>query len=72
MNKIERFVHRMKKLNIDVELTGNMPWVYIHKVNGNVVKEQYQSSHGFTAFFLLDKPKVTSIKRIFEIIKKYK
>lgn len=48
---IKRFVNRLHKIGIDVELIGNYPWVYLASVNGEAVKEQFRAEHGFTAFF---------------------
>jgi len=52
MDILEVFIKRMKKLNIDVELAGNYPWIYIDKINGKKVKEKFQGNHGFTIAFL--------------------
>jgi len=36
----------MKKIDIDLELSGNVPWIYLDKVNGNKIKpEDYSSNH---------------------------
>lgn len=48
---IEKFQNRLKNIGIDIELRGNLPWVYLHKVNDNLVTEQFMAEHGFTAFF---------------------
>ncbi len=31
-DKITRFVERLKKIGIDVKLSGNFPWVYIDEI----------------------------------------
>ena len=49
---IDRFVRRLQKIGIDVELMGNYPWIYLRTVNGKPVKENFAGNHGFTAFFL--------------------
>ena len=41
MNEIEVFIIRLKKININLELIGNTPWIYLDKVNGNKVKEPH-------------------------------
>jgi len=70
------FINRMKKLGIDVELIGNYPWIYIYKINGKRVTEQFLANHGFTIAF---QPSIkggtmqfTDIKEIFKLIRKYK
>jgi hypothetical protein len=45
------FVNRLKKIGIQVELLGNHPWIYLHKVNGKKVKGQFRANHGYTVFF---------------------
>lgn len=48
----DRFISRLARLGIDVELGGNYPWIYLDKVNGARVKETFRANHGFTAFML--------------------
>jgi len=52
-NVINRLVPRLRKIGIDVELIGNIPWIYLRKVNGNTVKERFEGNHGFTIAFYL-------------------
>lgn len=49
---IERFVNRLKKIGVEVELVGNYPWVYLDCVNGVKITEKFCARHGFTAFFI--------------------
>ncbi len=79
MNKYERletFISRMKKMNIDVKLSGNYPWIYIDTINGKRVTERFLGNHGFTIAFLPLKPEdkleLTDIKEIMNIVRKYK
>lgn len=79
MDKYERlntFISRMKKLNIDVKLSGNYPWIYIDTINGKRVTERFLGNHGFTIAFLPIKPEdkleLTDIKEIMNVIRKYK
>ena len=51
MNVVNRFINRLTKIGIDVELIGNYPWVYLTTVNGVSIEETYMAEHGFTAFF---------------------
>lgn len=76
MDILQVFIRRMKKLNIDVELIGNYPWVYIDKINGKKVTETFEANHGFTIAFLPirkdQKMKFTDIGEIFNLIRKYR
>jgi hypothetical protein len=49
---IERFVCRLDRIGIDVQLSANAPWVYLDSVNGIEVTELFKAEHGFTAFWL--------------------
>jgi hypothetical protein len=40
------------KIEIDVEFVANFPWIYLYKINGQLVREQYEAEHGFTIAFL--------------------
>lgn len=75
MDKLETFLNRMKKLNIDIELAGNYPWIYINKINGKKVVEKFRANHGFTIAFLSVKKereiRFTDIGEIFRLIRKY-
>ena len=75
LHKIDVFVRRLEKIGIDITLLGNVPWIYIHTINGKVVKERYMGDHGFTIAFLParkdQKLQFTDIGRIFELIRKY-
>lgn len=75
INKIDIFIKRLKKLNIDIELVSNYPWIYLYKVNGNIIKEKFHSDYGFTIAFLPVRINLelnfTDISKMFEIIRKY-
>jgi len=76
-DKINVFVERLKKIGIDVKLSGNYPWVYITEICGKRVTEKFDGNHGFTIIFLpvrSDSPpsEFTDIKEIFKLIRKYK
>lgn len=72
------FVERMKKLGIEVELVGNIPWIYIEKVNGKRIQKDdyFLGNHGFTiAFYPIRNDQVmefTDISRIIKLIRKYR
>ena len=76
-DKINVFVERLRKIGIDVKLSGNYPWVYITEICGKRVTEKFDGNHGFTIIFLPvrnDSPpsEFTDIKEIFKLIRKYK
>jgi hypothetical protein len=75
MDVIKIFGDRMRKIGIEVLFAGNVPWIYLYKVNGNLVKEKFMSEHGFTAAFMpvaANKPTYfTDIGELFKIIRKY-
>ena len=75
-DKITRFVERLKKIGIDVKLSGNFPWVYIDEICGVRVTETFLANHGFTIIFLPgrnDSPvsEFTDIEEIFKLLRKY-
>lgn len=73
MTTIPSFINRLAKIGIVVELTGNFPWVYLYKVNGEIVKELYLGNHGFTVFWKAtkkgQKDELTDIPIIFNKIR---
>ena len=76
-DKINVCVERLKKIGIDVKLSGNYPWVYITEICGKRVTEKFNGNHGFTIIFLPvrnDSPpsEFTDIKETFKLIRKYK
>jgi hypothetical protein len=78
MNVLDRLVLRLKAINIEIELAGNFPWIYLEKVNGNRIKKEdfYYANHGFTISFLpmseREKMEIIDIKKTFELIRKYR
>jgi hypothetical protein len=75
-DKITRFIERLKKIGIDVKVSGNFPWVYIGEICGMRVTERFEANHGFTLIFLPgrnDSPpsEFTDITEIFKLIRKY-
>lgn len=76
VQKIVVFVERMKKLGIEMELSSNYPWLYLHKVNGNHVTEKFQSDGHYTIAFgpirTGEQYKFTDIGKMFDIIRKYR
>ena len=74
-DKLKVFVDRMKRININVKLVGNYPWIYIDEINGRRVTEKFEGNHGFTIAFLpvrADRElEFTDISEIFKLIRKY-
>ncbi len=68
-----RFIRRLAKLGIRIELKGNFPWVYLGSVNDILVTERYQSEHGFTAFYYFGhkdpRNKFSYRKKVFEKVR---
>lgn len=75
-DKLGVFIERLKKIGIDVKLSGNFPWVYLDTINGVRVTESFAANHGFTVMFLPgrnDSPPsdFTDTEEIFKLIRKY-
>ena len=74
-DKLTILIERLKAVGIEIELAGNIPWVYIYSINGKPVKEMFMANHGFTIAFLpirSDKEiEFTDISEIFKLIRKY-
>jgi hypothetical protein len=74
-NVLDRLVSRLQRIGVEVELTGNYPWIYLNKINGVRVTEKFQGNHGFTVAFLPirndQKMEITDIGEVFKIIRKY-
>jgi hypothetical protein len=74
-DKLKVFVDRMKRININIKLVGNYPWIYIDEINGKRVTEKFEGNHGFTIAFLpvrIDRElEFTDISEIFKLIRKY-
>jgi len=69
---LDKFIRRLKALGIDVELSGNIPWIYLKSVNGTLVGEKFYGNHGFTAFFLTKDGtvKFSDRRKVFQIVRK--
>lgn len=77
-NVLERLVPRLKRIGIEIEMSGNYPWIYLEKVNGNEIRREdyFYGNHGFTIAFSPirndQKMELTDIKQVFKIIRKYR
>ena len=73
MNQLEKLRKRLKKIGIEIELTANLPWIYLNSVNGKLVeKEDWTAEHGFTIAYYNWSVELTDLSEIFRIIRKYK
>ena len=76
MDKITIFVERLNKIGIDIQLSANIPWIYIDSINNKRVTEKFKSNYKFTlAFSPIKKDKeivFSDIAEIFNLIRKYK
>ena len=50
-NIANRFLDRLAKIGISVNLNSNIPWVYMTAVNGKPITDKFMAKHGFTAFW---------------------
>lgn len=65
--------NRLNKIGIEIEMSGNAPWIYLDKVNGKRVQEKLHSKHYFTVAFLSKEGYIlTDLKEIFKILRKYR
>jgi len=75
LQKIDIFVQRLRRIGIDITLTGNYPWIYIDTINGKRVTEKFEGNHGFTITLLPihegQELQFTDIGTIFNLIRKY-
>jgi hypothetical protein len=79
MDELRVFRKRLKKIGIEIELRGNIPWIYLESVNGNKVKPEdwVNANHGYTiAWYPIRNGEEViinwqDIKKTFEIIRKY-
>jgi hypothetical protein len=80
MNEVVKFRERLGKIGIEIELEGNVPWIYLKSVNGNKVNHEdwTNANHGHCiAWFpagLDDDFRLNwhDIKLTFKLIRKYK
>lgn len=80
MNEITVFINRLEKIGIKLQLSGNIPWIYLESVNGNRVKREdwVNANHGYCIAWsgvrLGEQPHLNwhDIKTTFKIIRKYR
>ena len=75
MNKLDKFVERLSKMGINIELVSNYPWVYLHKINNILVTERKRSEYRYTIAFLPvrigGEIYFPDIEETFKLIRKY-
>lgn len=71
MNNLYTFIERLRKLNINIILVSNYPWVYIESINGKIIKETYQSIIGYFPIKPNQPFRFTNIKELFKLIRRY-
>ncbi len=74
IDDLDRLLPRLKKVGVELELSGNYPWIYLSKVNGNNVMEKFEANHGFTIAWHKTKGDIiiSDIAEVFKIIRKYR
>jgi len=68
--KLTTFISRLAKIGVDVELSANIPWIYLKKVNGKSLTRKFHSEHAFTAFYLFWELKFTDRQEVFKEIRR--
>jgi len=72
MNNLKTLITRLKKINIELETVGNIPWIYLRSVNGNVVdKEDWNANYGYTIAYWNGEAEIADLTKAFKIIRKY-
>ena len=64
-----RVTSRLAKLGINLEFTGNVPWVYLDSVNGIPVREVKNARHGYCVDYITDKSHLNFRKDLFSKIR---
>jgi len=67
---LTRASERLKKIGIDIEYSGNIPWIYLDKVNGVRVRYYNHSMHGFTVAYSSEKNIIRHRREMFNLIRK--
>ena len=76
-DELKTFIDRLKRIGITIVVRGNVPWIYLDKVNNNKVKEVGNGgNNGFNIAWyptrLGEGIKLADTKETFKIIRKYK
>lgn len=62
---LERVTTRLAKIGIELELIGNVPWVYLKSVNGIPVTEKKNARYGYCVDYMIDKRHLNFRKDLF-------
>lgn len=75
MENLTKFLNRLEKIGVKLELISNFPWVYINKINDIIVLDKYKSDHGFVIGYQPIKKgnhfQFEDISKIFKLLRKY-
>jgi len=77
-DKLTTLVDRLKGIDIIIECSGNFPWIYLDKVNGNKVTEKGNGGeHGYVIgwYPIQSDDKISladDMDGVFDLIRKYK
>lgn len=71
-DRLKIFLDRLKKINMELDLVGNYPWVYINKINDKKVKEKHASEWGFVLGYTGRDFTFETLSEIFKLLRKYK
>lgn len=66
---LERVTTRLANIGIEIELIGNVPWVYLNSVNGIPVTERKNARHGYCVDYMTDKRHLNFRKDLFSKIR---
>jgi len=65
---LTRLKRRLNSIGIDIELKGNIPWIYLVEVNGVKVTETLGANHGFCVGYS-ESVKLSNRKSLFRKIR---
>jgi hypothetical protein len=73
-DKLTIFGDRLKRIGINIECAGNIPWIYLNKVNGKRVKETGNGgNHGYVIGWYGKEIRLADdMSGVFELIRKYR
>ena len=66
---LARVCNRLQKIGVNLELEGNLPWVYLKSVNNLQVKGCKNAQHGWCIHMLGDERNLTFRKDLFTKIR---
>lgn len=69
IDAVTRVQQRLSKIGIDVEFSGNVPWIYLDSVNGIKVKQPKNARHGYCVTYYTRPWHLTYRKDLFNKIR---